>query len=127
MIWSPEERDIVLRKTDGLCAYCGSPLEANFQVDHFIPKTRGGCSSPSNLVPSCGPCNNSKGDRLLEEWRTQVAKRRFRDATGMPYFSPQQRDYLATIGVDLFADVEPVDFWFERVGIDIHGHQYATS
>lgn len=32
----------------------------------------------------------------------------------MPYFSRQQRDYLATIGVDLYKDIEPVTFWFER-------------
>lgn len=35
----------------------------------------------------------------------------------MPYFSKQQRTYLKTIGVDLYADAVLPTFWFEREGI----------
>lgn len=47
------------------CAYCGA--DAN-HVDHQVPKSRGGSDDLSNLVPSCSPCNLSKGNKTLEEW-----------------------------------------------------------
>ena len=49
------------------CTYCGAtgvPLE----MDHIIPKARGGDDSPENLTPACRPCNQSKGAMSLAEW-----------------------------------------------------------
>jgi 5-methylcytosine-specific restriction endonuclease McrA len=48
------------------CVYCGGPFE---HVDHVIPASRGGTDDPDNLVPACTPCNTSKGNKLLAEWR----------------------------------------------------------
>jgi len=51
----------------GLCAYCRvTPCEG---IDHVIPLTRGGSNWPANLRPVCAPCNSSKGNRLLSEWK----------------------------------------------------------
>jgi len=49
------------------CAYCGErkPLTR----DHVIPLSRGGRNAIGNLVPACGSCNYSKGQKLLVEWR----------------------------------------------------------
>jgi 5-methylcytosine-specific restriction endonuclease McrA len=33
------------------------------QVDHIVPKSRGGSDDPSNLQAACQPCNGSMGDR----------------------------------------------------------------
>lgn len=46
------------------CGYCGvserlEPL-AGFQVDHFIPQSKGGSDELENLVASCRRCNNLK-------------------------------------------------------------------
>lgn len=38
-------------------------------VEHVIPLDRGGSHTVGNLVPSCAPCNLSKGTRLLSEWQ----------------------------------------------------------
>ena len=35
--------------------------------DHVLPLSRGGDNSWTNLVASCSPCNNRKGDRLPRE------------------------------------------------------------
>lgn len=48
------------------CAHCGA-YEPR-QVDHLIPVARGGRNMAFNLVPSCGPCNSSKGDTELFQW-----------------------------------------------------------
>lgn len=52
-------------RAEGICVYCGAPAES---VDHIIPLARGGWEHPDNLVPACGPCNSSKGAKVLAEW-----------------------------------------------------------
>jgi 5-methylcytosine-specific restriction endonuclease McrA len=48
------------------CVYCGNDAS---QVDHVIPRSRGGSGEVANLVPACARCNNAKGDKTPEEWR----------------------------------------------------------
>lgn len=62
------KRDYVklLRRFDGLCAYCASSAA---EWDHVVPISRGGRHSIGNIVPSCMPCNRSKGAKLLYQWR----------------------------------------------------------
>lgn len=41
----------------------------DFQAGHNIPESKGGKTSPDNLVPICSRCNLSMGDRYtIEEW-----------------------------------------------------------
>ena len=54
------------------CQYCGrhrGQLKGRqfLTRDHIIPLSRGGDNSWQNLVASCSPCNNRKGDRLPAE------------------------------------------------------------
>lgn len=51
----------------GPCAYCGYDLPT--QVDHVLPRSRGGTDDPENLVPACKPCNMNKLDFTPEEWQ----------------------------------------------------------
>lgn len=49
----------------GCCAYCSKPLSfRSATMDHVIPISKGGSNWPENLVPACGTCNKSKGNRL---------------------------------------------------------------
>jgi 5-methylcytosine-specific restriction endonuclease McrA len=55
-----ETKEYVLEKWGRRCAYCnavGVPLE----VEHIVPRSRGGSSRESNLTLSCVPCNVAKG------------------------------------------------------------------
>lgn len=52
------------------CVYCGGPFE---HLDHVHPISKGGSDTLDNVVPSCAPCNYSKGAKTLEEW--ELAKR----------------------------------------------------
>ncbi len=38
------------------------------QVDHVIPKSRGGAHDVSNLVIACAKCNQSKGRKTSDEF-----------------------------------------------------------
>lgn len=44
---------------DPLCHWCRT--EPATQVDHVVPRVRGGDERPENLVPSCEPCNLARG------------------------------------------------------------------
>jgi 5-methylcytosine-specific restriction endonuclease McrA len=55
------------------CAYCRKPCAVT--IDHVVPICRGGRDEPSNVVPACKPCNSSKNDRLLSEWKQNPARR----------------------------------------------------
>lgn len=46
------------------CAYCRKTLTLKtLTKDHVIPVARNGSEFPSNLVPACKRCNQSKGNR----------------------------------------------------------------
>lgn len=49
------------------CVYCGSGNMLS--LDHVVPRSKGGEDTPENLVTACQPCNSSKRDRDLTEWR----------------------------------------------------------
>jgi hypothetical protein len=58
------------------CAYCGS---AASEWDHLRPlvkdkKPTGYISEIHNLVPSCGKCNQSKGNKEWKAWMLSTAK-----------------------------------------------------
>jgi hypothetical protein len=48
------------------CGYCLCPRHlfyGRLQIEHLIPRSRGGKTEEENLWLSCGFCNNYKGDR----------------------------------------------------------------
>ena len=57
----------MLRIYSSPCFYCGS--KTRIQADHVMPISRGGKHSIGNLVSSCQPCNLSKKDKTIMEWR----------------------------------------------------------
>jgi len=62
-----EVREYLLDKWGRKCAYCGEknvPLE----VEHIIPRSRGGTDRVSNLTIACRKCNLKKGDKTAEEF-----------------------------------------------------------
>lgn len=61
-------RWFILDRDNFTCAYCGESSD-DLCADHVIPLSRGGTNHESNLVCACRPCNSSKSDLLLSEWR----------------------------------------------------------
>jgi 5-methylcytosine-specific restriction endonuclease McrA len=53
------------------CVVCGSCNEIT--ADHIVPISRGGQHSIGNLQPMCKPCNSSKSDKFMVEWKIQRA------------------------------------------------------
>jgi len=61
------------------CHYCGSLAS---EVDHVIPRSRGGGLDPENLVSACYSCNREKRDLTPDEWAE------WRVAQGKPWPVP---------------------------------------
>lgn len=59
----------MLEKQKGACSYCGEDISVEFEIEHQVPLSRGGSNTPDNIVLSCCPCNASKGNKLLTEWK----------------------------------------------------------
>lgn len=71
--FTAEDWQIALDYFGGCCAACGRPsgLWHTMAADHWIPLSKGGPTTPENIVPLChgaGGCNNSKGDKPPAEW-----------------------------------------------------------
>jgi 5-methylcytosine-specific restriction endonuclease McrA len=57
-------RRAVFVRDDYTCQYCGERAE---NVDHVVPRSRGGLHVWENVVAACRRCNSQKEDRLLHE------------------------------------------------------------
>ena len=63
-------RQAVWDKTGGQCTHCQAPLSDDWQIDHYIPRSKGGRGTFHNLVPSCVRCNRDKADTLPDDWES---------------------------------------------------------
>ena len=68
------DREAIFNKFGGLCAYSGTKLEPDWQVDHIAPKQR--CwflniesDTPTNMVPCQRIINHYKRSLTLDQFR----------------------------------------------------------
>ncbi len=62
-----ELREHLLEKFQRKCAYCGKsglPL----QIEHIVPRSRGGTNNVTNLTIACEKCNQKKGSKTASEF-----------------------------------------------------------
>ena len=62
-----EVRAYLLEKWNRRCAYCGATNRA-LEVEHIVPKSRGGSDRISNLALACHACNQAKGNLTAAEF-----------------------------------------------------------
>lgn len=78
-------RKNIFERDNYTCQYCGiSPrnkkettkwLEKHqLNLDHVVPRSRGGKTVWNNIVAACFKCNNKKGNQLLEELGWKLLK-----------------------------------------------------
>ena len=79
-------KNVMLR--DGhLCQYCGkSSKQAQLNIDHVIPRSKGGKTCWENVVTACTACNQAKKDLFLHETGLKLAQ------------IPKKPSYRALIG-----------------------------
>ena len=61
----PDPPEAIVFAGDGhRCQYCGAQAE---NIDHIVPRSKGGQHAWDNVVAACRRCNARKRDHLLEE------------------------------------------------------------
>ena len=65
--------DRLFRRDHCICGFCGQMFhEHELTRDHIMPHSRGGKDTWMNLITSCKPCNNRKGNKTPEEAHMQL-------------------------------------------------------
>jgi 5-methylcytosine-specific restriction endonuclease McrA len=64
-------RDFIFKKNSYQCAYCGKKGE---EIEHIVPKSKGGTNSVENLTLSCRKCNIEKGTLSLKKFEKKIGK-----------------------------------------------------
>lgn len=66
-MFTEEEKNEILKKSDGKCSHCGKKIFAcyNTTVDHFVPISLGGTNKNINLIALCPDCNQKKSNLVF--------------------------------------------------------------
>ena len=64
-LYNKNLREFIFSKTKGRCSYCGEKAE---EIDHIVPRAKGGSNSTHNLTPACRSCNEKKSNLSLKEF-----------------------------------------------------------
>ena len=104
------KRAQVYAKFDGCCAYCGRRITfRELDIDHVVPKSKGGSNDLQNLFPSCMRCNRLKDSLSIEEFRKEIASQTN---------SLNLRDHVAVdYGLIKLHPRKKVVFLFEKYGV----------
>ncbi len=91
-------RNLMLRD-EHQCQYCGRrPSLRDLNIDHVLPRSRGGLDSWDNLVISCRTCNLRKGRRTPDEANMRLMRQ------------PQKPRWTTPAQI-LLAEREPFEEW----------------
>jgi 5-methylcytosine-specific restriction endonuclease McrA len=66
--FTAEDLREIYEEQRGLCFYCNTDLSEQFEVDHYVPLSKGGSNDRRNLRLACRSCNRSKGNKLPERF-----------------------------------------------------------
>ena len=69
---APLTRRAVFARDGWRCQYCGAPAE---NLDHVVPKSRGGSHTWDNVVAACRRCNSRKENRYIEDAGLRLSRR----------------------------------------------------
>lgn len=130
------DRNKILAKTDGHCAYCGIDLsKSRWQVDHIIPKqnfkwhvknnhnipkflsnlTEHDVNHIDNLFAACQSCNNYKSTLHLELFRHELGQLVIRlQKTSSIYRISKRFGHIKETN-------EPIRFYFEEYNSRLSG------
>ena len=70
-LYQKELRSFIFSRSNNKCVYCGAKAT---EIDHIIPRAKGGTNSTYNLVASCKSCNRKKSNLSLKAFGKKMNK-----------------------------------------------------
>jgi 5-methylcytosine-specific restriction endonuclease McrA len=100
-------RQSVFERDDYTCQYCGDRFDRkDLNLDHVLPRDKGGQTTWENIVCSCIPCNSKKANRTPIQARMQLLKRPKR-----PKWRPLLHIYHHRIPEESWRHFLDIDSW----------------
>lgn len=97
----PLNRRTILMRDEGKCQYCGKTAE---NIDHVIPRSRGGGTTWENCVAACKHCNSRKAAHYLKDMPGMKLRRKPGPPTSLCWVhaavwkvSPDWKPYVGNI------------------------------
>jgi len=107
-------RHNIYTRDNNTCQYCGRQLaRAELNLDHVVPRSRGGRTTWDNVVCCCVDCNIAKGARTMEQAGLKLLK-----VPTRPRWTPtfragadrvRYRDWLP------FLDLPNASYWYAEL------------
>lgn len=114
-LYQTKLRDFVFSRSNGKCSYCG---EKAAEIDHIIPRSKGGTDSVNNLTASCRTCNEKKSNLSLKEFGKLVGKDFSKlEPKALPKHASivqSAREYTIKEITKLVADTKSYDAWLTK-------------
>lgn len=110
-------RHNIFERDNNTCQYCGRQFDRrDLNIDHVIPRDRGGQTVWENVVCSCVACNSRKGNRTPAETGMKLFRKpkrpKWRPFLQVSFTKPSEESWKH------FLDIA---YWNVELGEDNHG------
>ena len=107
-------RENIYKRDKFTCQYCGKKLDQKqLNIDHIIPRHRGGKTAWTNVVSCCFGCNLKKGGKTLPEIDMRLLKK-----PRAPFRYPMQNLHLETQSHESWSHFLDFNKWNVEIGED---------
>lgn len=121
-LYQKELRSFIFSRSDGKCVYCGAVAT---EIDHIIPRAKGGTNSVYNLAASCRTCNQMKSNLTLKDFGKLVGKNfSHLEPKKLPKYAAivqSARNYMVREITKLISDTTLHDAWLTKYNRDSLG------
>jgi 5-methylcytosine-specific restriction endonuclease McrA len=108
-------RHNIFERDRNTCQYCGKHFDRrDLNLDHVIPRDRGGTTTWENIVCACIPCNTRKANRSPTEAGMHLIRKPKR-----PKWRPFVNVTIATVAHDSWKHFLDLAYWNVELGEDV--------
>jgi len=108
-------RHNIFERDRNCCQYCGKRFDRReLNLDHVIPRDRGGTTTWENIVCACIPCNTRKANRTPTEAGMHLIKKPKR-----PKWRPFVNVTIASVAHDSWKHFLDLAYWNVELGEDV--------
>jgi 5-methylcytosine-specific restriction endonuclease McrA len=110
-------RHNIFERDKNTCQYCGKVFDRrDLNLDHVVPRDRGGPTNWENIVCSCVPCNTRKSNRTPSEAGMRLIRKPKR-----PKWRPFVQVNLEIGGHESWRHFLDIAYWNVELGADAGG------